>query len=592
MKFTAQRIPLTILALALCLGSQPTDAKEKLTRVLAPLAANLEPDKKVVYKTVGDRDLHLHVFSPDEEEAQPEQRPCLLLIHGGGWTGGEARRQYPIADHYAKLGVIAISLEYRLLGDKKGNTVFDCVKDGRSAVRYLRFHAEEFGIDPNRIAVSGASAGGHVALGTAVFENGPDMDEASDDLSVSCRPDLLIPMYPVIDTSGDGYGQKKIGERWQELSPVHHVKSELPPMLILHGTGDTVTPFAGAERFVEQSTTAGNDCELFAFEEGRHGWFIFNLDHYREAQGRMDAFLEKHGWIAESRAATDDEELRQWLENMVWHHRFDDEEISRATGLSRSEIAATLKRFAINLENSPVPSLENSMRMMPYPGGRHPRIGFLEGAILSQRETKVSVFTPWNDGFDYVVVDVPEALWSNLGLTYLAHTHIDTIWSKDGIALPKLEWKRDKNGRLKLDRTLPNQIHYEAKVLLLDDHLEMELRLTNGTANLLTDLRVQNCVMLKGAPEFASLKKENKRFAPPFAAVRSATHPKRWIITAWEPCHRPWGNPRVPCLHSDPRFPDCEPGETQTVRGWLSFYEGDDVEHELKRITKAFFSER
>lgn len=309
MKFTAQRIPLTILALALCLGSQPTDAKEKLTHVLAPLAANLEPDKKVVYKTVGDRDLHLHVFSPDEEEAKPELRPCLLLIHGGGWTGGEARRQYPIADHYAKLGVIAISLEYRLLGDKKGNTVFDCVKDGRSAVRYLRFHAEEFGIDPNRIAVSGASAGGHVALGTAVFENGPDMDEASDYLSVSCRPDLLIPMYPVIDTSGDGYGQKKIGERWQELSPVHHVKSELPPMLILHGTGDTVTPFAGAERFVEQSTTAGNDCELFAFEGGRHGWFIFNLDHYREAQGRMDAFLKKHGWIAESRAAADDEEL-------------------------------------------------------------------------------------------------------------------------------------------------------------------------------------------------------------------------------------------------------------------------------------------
>ena len=104
----------------------------------------------------------------------------------------------------------------------------------------------------------------------------------------------------------------------------------------------------------------------------------------------------------------------------------------------------------------------------------------------------------------------------------------------------------------------------------------MELRLTNGTANLLTDLRVQNCVMLKGAPEFASLTKENKRFAPPFAAVRPATHPKGWIITAWEPCHRPWGNPKVPYLHSDPRFPDCEPGETQTVRGWLSFYEGDD----------------
>ena len=209
MKFTSPRSLFTILALVLCLGPHHSEAQEKLTRVLAPLAAKLEPDKKIVYKRVGERDLHLHVFFPDQEEAKLKQRPCLLLIHGGGWTAGEPRRQYPIANHYAKLGVVAISLEYRLLGDKKGNTVFDCVKDGRSAVRFLRSHAAELGIDPNRIAVGGASAGGHVALGTAVFETGPDMDEASDDLSVSCRPDLLMPMYPVIDTSVDGYGQKK-----------------------------------------------------------------------------------------------------------------------------------------------------------------------------------------------------------------------------------------------------------------------------------------------------------------------------------------------------------------------------------------------
>ena len=70
--------------------------------------------------------------------------------------------------------------------------------------------------------------------------------------------------------------------------------------------------------------------------------------------------------------------------------------------------------------------------MLPYPGGRHPRIGFLEGAIDPQRETKLSVFTPWHDS-SYVVADVPEAIWSNLGLTYLAHTHIPTIWTAQKI---------------------------------------------------------------------------------------------------------------------------------------------------------------
>lgn len=248
---------------------------------------------------VGDRSLHLHVFTPENESEGPNA--CLLLIHGGGWTGGEPRRLYPIADHYAKRGVVAISLEYRLLHEENSHSVFDCVKDGRSAVRFLRSHAEAFKIDPHRIAIYGASAGGHVALCTAVLESAPDFDESSDDLSISCCPDLLLPAYPVIDTSERGYGRKKIGERWRELSPLHNVKPGLPPMLILHGTGDKVTPFDGVRQFVKQSRELGNDCELFAFEGGRHGWFIFNMNNYREAIGRLDAYLETHRWIAPGR---------------------------------------------------------------------------------------------------------------------------------------------------------------------------------------------------------------------------------------------------------------------------------------------------
>ena len=272
-------------------------SQTRLTRVLEPLAAKLEPTRKAVYKSVGGRDLELHIFEPEGHDAATDRRSCFLIMHGGGWTGGEPRKFYSIADHYAKKGMLAISLQYRLINAKAGVTVFDCVKDGRSAVRWLRAQARILGIDSKRIAVSGGSAGGHVALGTAVFKNSPDVNESTDDLSVSCVPDLLIPLNPVIDTSANGYGQGKIGEHWRALSPLHHVKRGLPPMLICHSTGDTVTPYVGAARFVELSKAAGNDCQIFTFEGGRHGWFIFNLDHYAALLRVMDDYLKEQNFL-------------------------------------------------------------------------------------------------------------------------------------------------------------------------------------------------------------------------------------------------------------------------------------------------------
>ncbi len=151
--------------------------------------------------------------------------------------------------------------------------------------------------------------------------------------------------------------------------------------------------------------------------------------------------------------------------------------------------------------------------MLPYPGGRHPRIGFLEGAIRPQRETKVSVFTPWGDG-GYVVADVPEAIWSNLGLTYLAHTHVDTIWTKQHVELKPLEWQHLPGGVLKVERTLPNGIRFGTKVAPAADAVRMEMWLTNGTDETLSDLRVQNCIMLKGADGFEDQTQDNKLFRP------------------------------------------------------------------------------
>jgi hypothetical protein len=282
------------------------------------------------------------------------------------------------------------------------------------------------------------------------------------------------------------------------------------------------------------------------------------------------------------RRARDDKELKYWLENMVWYHRFTNDEIRAATGLTEKEIIASLKKFDIRPENRPKRAEEAPLLVLPYPGGRHPRIGFLDGAIDPQRETKFSVFTPW-DANSYVVVDLPEAIWSNLGLTYLAHTHIDTIWTKQGIDLPKLEWNRRTDGTLDVERKLPNGIAFGAHVTPTKEAVRMELWLKNGTGQNLSDLRVQNCIMTKMAAGFEQQTNDNKVFTNPYVACRS-NDSKRWIITAWENCNNPWGNDKCPCFHSDPKFPDLEPGQIHRLHGWLSFYEGTNIKGEFERI--------
>ncbi len=292
----------------------------------------------------------------------------------------------------------------------------------------------------------------------------------------------------------------------------------------------------------------------------------------------MPADLRADG--EQTRIAKSETELRGWLENMSWHHRYSLAEMVQVTGLTEEQLVAQLAKFNITEDSRPQRPA-NPMFVLPYPGGRHPRIGFLEGAIEPQRETKLSAFAPW-DHESYAVLDVPEALWSNLGLTYLAHTHIDTMWTKQNINLPKQEWKI-VDGNYEMLRTLPNGIEIGVKVIPLAGQLRMKMWLTNRTDERLSDLRVQNCVMLKGMRGFEQQSNDNKRFADGYAAV-SSTDGARWIITGWDPLHRNWGNERCPCLHSDPKFPDCAPGETVWLRGWFSFYEGTDIESEIKRI--------
>ncbi len=286
-----------------------------------------------------------------------------------------------------------------------------------------------------------------------------------------------------------------------------------------------------------------------------------------------------------------DEVLRYWLDNMLTHHKFTVPEIGAATGLTSAEIQDALARFDISAEREP--ASRDTLRVLPYPGGRHPRIGFRDGAIRPQRETKASVFCPWSGG-GYVVVDVPEAIWheheGKSELLYLAHTHVPTRWTQENVPLPPVEWTRDARGNLNVERTLPNDVTFGARLSPMADHVIMELWITNSSPHRLTGLRVQNCVMLGSATGFARLTNDNKHFAAPYVACRHEAG-DRWVITAWQHCSRAWGNVHCPCMHADPTFPDCDPGATHRLRGRLSFYEGGDIDEELRRIEATAWRE-
>ena len=120
-------------------------------------------------------------------------------------------------------------------------------------------------------------------------------------------------------------------------------------------------------------------------------------------------------------------DLEYWLRNMIQYHHYNWEEVEKVTGLSEDVLKSRAQAMGLNASLPAEPDKnEQAIQVMPYPGGRHPRIGFLDGAICPTRGTKASVFLPW-DPASYVVIDFPEAIYSNLGETFLAHTNNPTF---------------------------------------------------------------------------------------------------------------------------------------------------------------------
>ena len=265
--------------------------------------------KTLVYKRVGDRDLHVDVFWPDvnaEETPGGADRPAIAFFHGGGWVFGDRSIYHGACRRYAAKGFVTLTFEYRLSRNEDGSyphseiTPVESVKDARSAVRWIRREADALGIDRDRISAWGRSAGGQLVWATALCDG---IDEEGDDLAVSPVPNALLTFsacYNTVQTWCDRMLGKQRTRIW-DISPYHRLKKGLPPAIGFHGRKDTTEPWRVADWFREKATKLGNPFELVTLQEQGHHLAegsdppgeLFNAVILK----RADAFLRETGMM-------------------------------------------------------------------------------------------------------------------------------------------------------------------------------------------------------------------------------------------------------------------------------------------------------
>lgn len=249
--------------------------------------------KRILYKQIDSTQLFMEIYQPEFMD-DTEKYPAMVFFFGGGWNGGTTRQFKPHAQYLSRRGAICFLVEYRV--KKRNNTTpFESVKDAKSAIRYIRGHANELAIDPSKIVAIGGSAGGHLAAATALIT---DYNEEAEDLSVSCIPDALVLFNPVIDNGPGGYGYKRIGDAYQSFSPLHNIRNGAPPTIFLLGTNDRWVPVKTARTFQEKMEQAGSRCDLQLYEDQIHGFFNYkNSEYYKRTLATADLFLQSLGFL-------------------------------------------------------------------------------------------------------------------------------------------------------------------------------------------------------------------------------------------------------------------------------------------------------
>jgi len=247
------------------------------------------------YKTVGPFHLDMHLFLPDST-TNSNKHPLIVYFHGGSWSEGKPDWFFYACSTYAKKGWVACAVEYRTYG-RHGTLPFDAVMDARSAIRWLRQHADEYNIDTNRIVASGNSAGGHLVLCTALANN---WNEKTDNLQFSPVPNALMVNSGVYDLTDQSTAwiRKDLKDKSivKEISPCYLVKKDLPPTLIIHGTNDRNVPYASAEMFVTQMGKAGNNTIEFHPLKGATHYIWLDPQSTPEVSKYRTAFLTKLGY--------------------------------------------------------------------------------------------------------------------------------------------------------------------------------------------------------------------------------------------------------------------------------------------------------
>ncbi len=256
-------------------------------------------DRKITYKEINGKAFQLHVFEPPKSVAESSNRACIVFFFGGGWSSGDPKQFYGQSRALADLGMVAMSAEYRVTSRDQSKVV-DSIADAQDAVAYVRGHAADLKIDPERIAVGGGSAGGHLAAAVATLNyrgTQPNLSKAD------YRPNALVLFNPALVLAPvDSLAlparkqieslEARIGDKPESASPYHHISGDLAPTIIFHGRADTTVPFATVEIFRTKARGLGADCRLMGYDGEGHGFFNRDRPKYRETSDAMVQFLK------------------------------------------------------------------------------------------------------------------------------------------------------------------------------------------------------------------------------------------------------------------------------------------------------------
>lgn len=245
-----------------------------------------------IYKTVDGYDLKMNIVYPDDY-IKGKRYPAIIFFFGGGWASGTVQQFDKQCHFLASRGMIAMAANYRVRS-RNNSTPYDAVEDAKSAIRWVRIHAKELGVNINKIVASGGSAGGHLAACTAMV---PGYESAGEKIAVSSKPNALVLFNPAINVS---HLSKRFGKNAAAVSPIEFVKPNLPPTIIFHGTADKTVPFATIDEFAHKMEAAGNVIYVVPFTGQGHGFFNYGRSDnkfYELTMRKTESFLRELNYI-------------------------------------------------------------------------------------------------------------------------------------------------------------------------------------------------------------------------------------------------------------------------------------------------------